>query len=308
MAELLARHQSETRQLEADQEAENAEALQARHQAVHTLYQNWKQQGSQILDMLAQLQQAGIPPEDTQQVASLSAALPVGTIRIDLPQLTEEFLLPGREPFPDGPLTTPAFLDFPRHNGFLLQAYAQGRAVAVAALQALMLRMLTTLPPGKVRFTIFDPVGLGDSFSAFMHLADHDEALVTSRIWTEAAHLEKQLADLTLHMENVIQKYLRSQFKSIEEYNAQAGEVAEPFRVLVIADFPALFTPIAIRRLLSILQSGGSCGVYVLMAADIRQPRAPRVSHGRRGAPVPHPALAGAAFFSGMIPTWIALS
>ena len=43
-------------------------------------------------------------------------------------------------------------------------------------------------------------------------------------------------------MENVIQKYLRNEFETIEEYNAQAGEVAEPFRVLVVANFPANFS------------------------------------------------------------------
>ena len=102
--------------------------------------------------------------------------------------------------------------------------------------------MLTTVPPGKVRFTIIDPVGLGENFAAFMHLADYDELLVTSRIWTEPAHIEQRLADLTEHMENVIQKYLRNEFETIEEYNAHAGEVAEPFRVLVVANFPANFT------------------------------------------------------------------
>jgi hypothetical protein len=105
-----------------------------------------------------------------------------------------------------------------------------------------------------------------------MHLADHDEALVTSRIWTEPAHLEKQLADLTVHTENVIQRYLRNQFSSIEDYNARAGEVAEPYRVLVVANFPVNFTPQAARRLVSIVQSGSSCGVYALIGLDTRQP------------------------------------
>ena len=73
-------------------------------------------------------------------------------------------------------------------------------------------------------------------------------------------------------MENVIQKYLRSQFSSIEDYNAQAGEVAEPYRVLVVANFPANFTPQAARRLVSIVQSGSSCGVYALISVDTRQP------------------------------------
>ena len=42
-------------------------------------------------------------------------------------------------------------------------------------------------------------------------------------------------------MENVTQKYLRNEYATIEEYNAVAGEVAEPYRVLVVADFPANF-------------------------------------------------------------------
>ena len=39
-------------------------------------------------------------------------------------------------------------------------------------------------------------------------------------------------------METVTQKYLRNEYASIEAYNAVAGEVAEPYRVLVVADFP----------------------------------------------------------------------
>jgi len=71
----------------------------------------------------------------------------------------------------------------------VIKARDEGRPAAVHALQAMMLRFLTGLPPGKVRFTIIDPVGLGDNFAAFMHLADFDEKLVTSQIWTEARDL-----------------------------------------------------------------------------------------------------------------------
>src|SRR5207253_4637430 len=88
---------------------------------------------------------------------------------------------------------------------------------------------------------------------------------------TEPAHIEKQLADLTEHMENVIQKYLRRQFAGIEDYNAQAGEVAEPYRVLVVADFPVNFTPQAARRLVSIVKSGSSCGVYALIGLETQK-------------------------------------
>jgi S-DNA-T family DNA segregation ATPase FtsK/SpoIIIE len=187
----------------------------------------------------------------------------------------ELYALPDGMPFdprlnPADPLNTtvPAYLPFPDRCSVLLKASDEGRPAAVAALQAMMLRFLTGLPPGKVRFTIIDPVGLGENFAAFMHLADHDEKLVTSRIWTEPPHIEQRLADLTEHMENVIQKYLRNQYSSIEEYNRAAGEVAEPYRVLVVANFPTNFTPDAARRLISIMSSGPACGVCTLVSVD----------------------------------------
>jgi DNA segregation ATPase FtsK/SpoIIIE-like protein len=169
----------------------------------------------------------------------------------------------------------PAFLAFPRQSSVLVQAADQGRAAAIELLQLLMLRLLTALPPGKVRFTLFDPVGLGDHFAAFMHLADHDEHLVNGRIWTDEQDMAQRLADLSQHMENVIQTYLRNQFASIEEYNAQAGEVAEPYRFLVVANFPAHFTAETAKRLVRIARNGPGCGVYTLISVDRGLPLPP---------------------------------
>ena len=171
---------------------------------------------------------------------------------------------------PDGSarLQLPAVLSYPDCPSLLFEAEAEGRGAAMRAMQNVMLRLATSFPPGKVRFTIIDPVGLGQNFSAFMHLADYDERLVANRIWTEAAHIHQRLADLTEHMENVIQKYLRNEFASIQEYNRHAGEVAEPFQILVVANFPANFSEEAARRLVSIASSGARCGVYTLISID----------------------------------------
>lgn len=163
----------------------------------------------------------------------------------------------------------PATLAFPSQASLLLKGEGpRAREAAVRTLQTAMLRLLTHLPPGKLRYTIIDPIGLGESFAGFMHLADYDELLVTSRIWTETGHIESRLADLTEHMENVLQKYLRNEFSTIEEYNEHAGEVAEPYHILVISDFPSKFSDIAARRLVSIVNSGPRCGVYTLMSVD----------------------------------------
>jgi hypothetical protein len=167
-------------------------------------------------------------------------------------------------------LTVPALLGFPERGSLLLKAHGEGRAEAVRLLQAVMLRCLSAIPPGKARFTIIDPVGLGESFAAFTHLADFMEALIGSRIWTETTHIEQRLADLTEHIENVLQKYLRNQFETLEEYNAQAGEVAEPYRFLVIANFPVGFSVEAARRLVSIVSSGARCGLATFISVDTR--------------------------------------
>jgi hypothetical protein len=172
--------------------------------------------------------------------------------------MPESFTLPALFPFPD-----PTSLSSTSEEGLI---------EADATVEAVIFRMLTAVPPSKVRFTIIDPVNLGRHFSAFMHLADYDEALVNSRIWTEQQHIDQRLADLLAHIENVIQRFLRNQYKDIEEYNANAGEVAEAFRVLVVSNFPHGFSVEAARRLASIISSGARCGVSALITVDEGRP------------------------------------
>ncbi len=203
-----------------------------------------------------------VPPVQCFGTMALElAALPQG-IAAD-PALMEgvrsEFLLPALRSFPAG-------------ANLLIEAPNEGRAAALAVLQASMFRLLTSLPPGQVRFTIVDPLGIGRSFGAFMHLSDYDQALVTNQVWTDARQIDDRLAELAAHMETVTQKYLRNEYATIEEYNAVAGEVAEPYRVLVIADFPSQFHEKSAARLASIAASGVPCGVLTLVAVDPTKP------------------------------------
>ncbi len=196
-------------------------------------------------------------------------AVRFGELEVDLKKITDK--VPQKMELP-GAFSLPASLAFPRHSSLLIHTDRTGRDQAMNTLRMVMARLLTSLPAGRARFVIIDPVGLGQNFAGFMHLADHDEALVGSRIWTESEHIEQRLADLTEHMETVIQKYLRNEFETIDEYNQQAGELAEPYRFLVIADFPVGFEGESYRRLASIASSGARCGVYTLILRDLRTP------------------------------------
>jgi hypothetical protein len=216
--------------------------------------------------------------QDWKPPAEMPSAVPFGRLHVDLDRIPDGVPADDRLKRSRTRFALPAAFPFRDHSLLLLKAGGEGRAQAVTSMQAIMLRMLTSMPPGKVRFTIVDPVGLGENFSAFMHLADYNEQLVTNRIWTDTQHVEERLGELTGHMENVIQVYLRNEFASIQEYNASAGEMAEAYRILVVANFPTNFSEGAARRLLSIVASGARCGVYTLLSVDTRL-KMPREFH-----------------------------
>jgi DNA segregation ATPase FtsK/SpoIIIE-like protein len=166
----------------------------------------------------------------------------------------------------------PALVLCPEHENLLIKASGAGKERAVRALQSFMLRLLTLQPPGKLRFTLIDSSGLGENLAAFLQLTDYDPLLIGAKVWTRKEHIIQQLAEISDHMENVIQQYLRNQFQTIGEYNLAAGEIAEPYRVLVVVGFPTHFTRETADQLTHIATAGPRCGVSVLMTVDTKQP------------------------------------
>ncbi len=199
----------------------------------------------------------------------LPICLPIGDLLATLPTPPQ---IEGQEPDANLCLELPGILNFPRDTSIAVEHDAAGREPALQFVRSILLRLLTSIMPGRVQFTLIDPVGLGQSFSALMHLADFDELLISNRIWTDATQIRDRLQKVTEHMESVFQTYLRSEFETIEDYNAAAGEVAEPYHFVVVAGFPAAFTEEAARHLTSILTSGPRCGVHAIVAWSPNQP------------------------------------
>ncbi len=167
-------------------------------------------------------------------------------------------------------LRAPFSLGFPDHASLLLETSGDGADQATRTLNAISLRLLASQPPGRASFVFIDPVGLGKDFAGLMHLADYEESLINHRIWTQSTQIEERLAELNEHIEKVIQMYLRNEFANLAEYNAQAGTIAEKYRFLVIAGFPASISETACKRLHSIASSGARCGVHLFIHRDTR--------------------------------------
>ncbi|HSP42797.1 MAG TPA: FtsK/SpoIIIE domain-containing protein, partial [Luteolibacter sp.] len=206
------------------------------------------------------------PPSDAPD------AVRVGSVELDADRLADG--LPADESFHltgDGRAHAPFALGFPYDGSLLIETDGPDDGAAARALHAVALRLIASHPPGRASFLFIDPVGLGKDFSGLMHLADYEESLITSRIWTQSTHIEERLAEIKEHIEKVIQMYLRDEYPDIRAYNEQAGTIAEKSRFLVIAGFPSGFSETAAKRLRSIAASGARCGVHLLIHRDTRQ-------------------------------------
>ncbi len=165
----------------------------------------------------------------------------------------------------------PLALTYPASGNLLFETEDSADPAIIGTLNNIIFRLLRAAPPGRVAFTIIDPVGLGQNFAGIIGLGDHEEALINRRIWTQRDQIDERLSELSEHVEKVIQMYLRNEFATIADYNAEAGSVAEKYHFLVVADFPAGFSETAAKRLQSILSSGPRCGVFTLLHWDPRQ-------------------------------------
>ena len=280
LARARAISEAETRESVAAQEAALARAEQEREAQSRALEEEWQTQARPLWDRIqfangfaeqlspkwnAATWQNWRPPE------TFAHAVHFGALEVDLEKLAEVSLEDKRLAFPGpGRFSVPLLLKFPDQASLLFETGETGSEEAIGTINTILFRLLSLGPPGKLSFTIFDPVGLGQNFAGLMHLADYEESQLNSRIWTQTSQIEEKLGELSEHMEKVIQMYLRNEYATIAEYNTHAGAIAEKYHILVIAGFPMHFSETAARRLLNIASSGARCGVYTIIQWDQR--------------------------------------
>lgn len=162
-------------------------------------------------------------------------------------------------------LLLPLFLDFGRDGGLVTDS--------LTTVNNAVLRLLALLPAGRLTATLFDPLRLGDSASVLYGLGDAAPAIIGNKVRTTERELSDLLAELETHITFVTQKYLQGSFDSLTDYNRTAGEIAEPYQLLVLYDYPAgfrrsngQFDDQALSQLSKIVAAGPRCGVYTLVA------------------------------------------
>jgi hypothetical protein len=197
--------------------------------------------------------------------APLPTALRVGSLAVegldDLPALVP--LISSHVPG-----TSQAPGTFAAHPGHIFLTGPDPEA-ARQLLQTLLLRLIVAALPGSVRLLLADPVGAGGNLAAFLRLP----ALWRGdKVFARPEELERQLDALDAEIEAIIQTRLQNSYPSVVEYNAAKGELAVPYRVLALADFPAGCSERMAERLLHIARNGPRAGVYLIASLNAAFP------------------------------------
>ena len=179
------------------------------------------------------------------------------------------------------------------HSALLIETPPSRHEEAVGIAHQAMWRLLHAVRPGRVRLTLIDPVGRGQNFTSFMAIADHDPELIHHRVWSAGDQITAQLSRLDAHVQELIQSSLRDRYEYLEDYNAQAGSLAEPHHIVAAVGFPEALSREAHDHLQSLIESGARCGVMVILViergrswpAGLARFQSPRLMHLIYGGP-----------------------
>lgn len=140
--------------------------------------------------------------------------------------------------------------------------------------QNLTLDMLATLPAGRLKIDVVDPAKVGASMNFLYGVGEAGEQIYGQKVW--GSHdVGELLTELENHVAFVTQKYLQGTHETLTAYNRAAGEVAEPYRLLLLFDHPNAFTrdgknfdDEALRRLERLATVGRRAGVLIAATTD----------------------------------------
>lgn len=163
-------------------------------------------------------------------------------------------------------LSIPVVVNLDRIGAFVID---QRRGIEGA-----VLNLLSALPANQLQIKVFDPEHGGNSAKFLFGLGDSADRVIGDRVKTSDRELADLLQSTEEHITFVTQRFLQGEHQSLTEYNAAAGEVAEPYRLLLLYDFPSGFSrgghldDDQIDRLVKIIRNGPRSGVFTILVAQ----------------------------------------
>ncbi|WP_280405068.1 FtsK/SpoIIIE domain-containing protein [Nocardia brasiliensis] len=201
---------------------------------------------------------------------------PLGLIRLTQARIHTELTVPappgGKHehiftlPLEESTPPIPVLLDLDDTGGIVTDS--------TAVVENLTLDMLATLPAGRLKIDVVDPMKVGASMNFLYGVGEAGEQIYGQKVWG-SHNVNELLTELENHVAFVTQKYLQGTHETLTAYNRAAGEVAEPYRLLLLFDHPHAFTrdgrmydDESLKRLERLATVGRRAGVLIAATAD----------------------------------------
>lgn len=163
--------------------------------------------------------------------------------------------------------TVPALLPMKEVNGLCFLSTPENAVQVRNCMQTIALRLLLSLPLGLCKMTLYDGTGLGANLIGLSNLSPKIKG---ENILTDPDELRRALTTIKSDIPNVIQKVLGHRYlgKTLIDYNADADDLAKPYHLLIIADYPHSLTRDICESIERIVRTGWQAGVFVFLNLD----------------------------------------
>ena len=162
----------------------------------------------------------------------------------------------------------PNYFQFGNNMNIHLEKNGNDKNKVKSILRDIILRNLLGLNFSKLKLTMYDPVELGAFFSDYHQL---NKEITGGFVYHTIDELNEILDSTLRHISMVVQKILTNKYQTLDDFNENNIELAEPFRLLIINDFPKSFDDYQLGKIKQILASGPKCGVYTIIIGSISQ-------------------------------------
>ena len=140
----------------------------------------------------------------------------------------------------------------------------------------LFLRLLYTLPIGRVEFHVYDGLGLGQTVSPFNRLFSEKALFPAGKVLSYPAEIKECLKNMAAYAEDLIQNVFTSGLPDWDSYNRalyRKGEEKKllPYKVLSLFELPEGLDDDGFEYLLKLARHCERCGILLLFSFDGRR-------------------------------------
>ena len=163
--------------------------------------------------------------------------------------------------------TVPALVSLERPSGLCFLSHSGNHDLINSVIQSIVLRTIAALPSGMCKVTLYDGAGAGANL---ISIANIDMNIMGHKVLSMPEELNEHLKSLESHIPYVIQRVLGYRYANdnLIVCNESEDSPKEPYRILVISDFPRTLSLSHYEKLRAIIRNSHKSGVFIIMSID----------------------------------------